>query len=206
MTPELVTSYFTHSDGRFAFARWDRPLAPAIFGVSDESLPVIKGALETVAAIAGHCLTEVDRERGANFLVFFLRAWDELAPVPGLPDLIGDVPAHIARLNAADASQYRAFRFSDDGSLQACFTFIRMDASTEHLPAEVIALGLAVQGMLMWSDRAFAEASPLAALPDGGTIVRGEVANILRAAYDPAIPQASDDPALALRLYARASR
>ena len=57
--------------------------------------------------------------------------------------------------------------------------------------------------MLLWSDEIFATRSPLALLPDGQTILRPEVAALVKAAYDPMLPVAADDATHALRLFAR---
>lgn len=204
MSPEEIEALFTRSDKRFAFARWERPIVPVVFGVEEEALATIKGALEAVVAICGHTIGETDPEIGANFMLFFIRDWDDLAGIPRLDEMIPGLEDKIAALAAAEATQYRAFRFEDAGGIQACFNFVRMDAAMADLPAEVIALNAAVQGALLWSDRAFADASPLAELPDDqGTIVRPEIANLLRAAYDAALPVSSRDPILALRLSAR---
>ncbi|MCR8725135.1 hypothetical protein [Frigidibacter sp. ROC022] len=206
MTPDEVEAMFTRSDGQFAFARWARPVAPVIFGLADEAMPAVKGALELVAAVAGRGLAETDPELGANFLVFFLQDWDELRGVPGIDDLLPDLPGLLERLSAAEAARYRSFRFEPSGAIKAHFSFLRLDAATRALPAEAVGLSLALQGMLLWSDTAFDSSSPLAELPDdGGTILRPEIANLLRAAYDPVLPDTGSDPALALRLQARAS-
>lgn len=207
MTPDDVTSCFTRADGRFAFARWDRPLAPIVFGVGDETLPLIKGAVEAIARLAGHEVAETDPELGSNLMFFFFRDWSELTEVPNLDRMIPGLGDLVVRLERENASQYRAFRFDDAGAIQACFAFLRMDAQLSAQPAEVIALHQAVQSILLWSEFAFAERSPLARLPEGGaTVLRPEIADLIRAAYDPTIPAASEDPALALRLFARLGR
>jgi hypothetical protein len=204
MTPDLVTSLFTRADGSFLFARWGRPLAPVVFGVADASLPVIKGGLEAVATLAGHGIAETDPELGSNFMVFFCLDWAELPDVPNLDRMIPDLGPLVARLQAADANQYRIFRFDPAGAIRACFVFLRMDDQLSAVPAEALALTQAAQSILLWSDTAFTDRSPLARLPGGGALVlRPEIGGLIRAAYDPAIPAVSEDPALALRLYAR---
>ncbi|MEN8888318.1 MAG: hypothetical protein ABF243_05545, partial [Celeribacter marinus] len=85
---------------------------------------------------------------------------------------------------------------------KACFTFVRMSDAMQEVPADVIALSQAVQAMLVWSDTAFSQDSPLAVASEG-TVVRPDVANLLRAAYDPILPVAARDASHALRLYAR---
>ncbi len=60
MTSDEVEALFTRADGTFLVARWGRPIVPVVFGVDDATLPVVKGALEAVAALAGHSLAETD--------------------------------------------------------------------------------------------------------------------------------------------------
>ncbi|GAA3868704.1 hypothetical protein [Celeribacter arenosi] len=202
ITPEAVEEFFTRASGDYVFARWGRPIAPVIFGVTDETLAIVKGAIETCVVIAGHTMDETDPELGVNLMVFFLSDWAELLDVPNMDEMIPDLAARVAQLSAKNAHQYRAFRFDDAGAIKACFTFVRMGGAMDDVPADVIALAQAVQAMLLWSDRAFSQDSPLAEAPDG-TVVRPDVANLLRAAYDPVLPVSGRDPSHALRLYAR---
>jgi len=81
--------------------------------------------------------------------------------------------------------------------------FLRMDAQLRALPAETLALSQMVQSILLWSDTAFTDRSPLARTPGGHTVLRPEIGALIRAAYAPVLPAFSDDPALALRLHAR---
>lgn len=204
MQPQAIEALFTHPDGRFGFARWGRPIVPVVFGVQDATLATIKGTIEATVAIAGHKMAAADPETGANFLLFFVRDWGELADAPQLRDLVDDPAALAVRLQAAGATQYRRFRFDAGGAIIACFTFVRIDGVTADLPADHIGLGVAVQAMLTWAERAFAHDAAVALLPDGqGSIIRPDIAHILRAAYDPALPDTAADPAFALRLFAR---
>ena len=204
MTPEAIEKLFTNRDGVYAFARWGRPIAPIVFGVEEQTLVTVKGAIEAVAVLAGHQMAETDPELGANLMVFFFREWEELLDVPDLGRLIPDLAPLVSRLQAADATQYRAFRFDDQGAIQAAFVFMRMNDAMAKIPAESLALAQAVQTMLLWSESAFAETSPLAVLPESGaTVLRPEIAAIIAAAYDRMMPVAADDKSHALRLFAR---
>lgn len=200
-----IEALFTRSDGRFAFARWQRPIAPVVFGVTDDTLAVIKGALEAVMALSGHSLAETDPELGSNLMVFFFREWDELPEVPGLDRLIPELGPLVGRLKQADANQYRIFHFEPDGAIKACFVFLRMEENLSAVPAETLALSQIVQSVLLWSDTAFKERSPLAVAGDK-TILRPEIAGLIRAAYDPVMPAQSSDASHALRLAARVGR
>jgi len=203
MTPDEVETLFTR-DGAYAFARWGRPIVPVVFGVEDETLSVIKGALEAVVALAGHRMAETDPELGANLMLFFVRDWAELCEVPNLGEMIPNLSETVARLNAAVATQYRAFRFDENGAIRACFAFVRMGGGMQRLPAGTIALTQAAQAMLTWGEGAFATVSPLARHRESGTdVLRPEIAAVIRAAYDPLMPAAARDPAHALRLWAR---
>lgn len=204
LTPEEIEALFTRSDGSYGFARWGRPISPIVFGVQDETLQVVKGAIEAVVTLAGHQMAETDPELGSNLMFFFFRNWNELLDVPDLDRLIPELAVLVERLQAADASQYRAFRFDEQGAIQASFVFLRMTGAMADLPAESLALGQAAQVILLWGDLAFAETSPLAILPEtGATILRPEIAGIIAAAYDRMMPPSAIDRSHALRLFAR---
>jgi hypothetical protein len=202
MTPDDIQKLFTRADGQYLCARWARPISPVVFGVDEATLSVVKGAVEAVVALAGHKMAETDPELGANLMVFFFREWAELPDVPNLDRLIPDLGPLCARLNAADANQYRIFRFDEGGGIKACFVFVRMDAHLRAVPAEVLALNQAVQAILLWSDKAFMDQSPLGEA-SGTVILRPEIGDVIRAVYDPVMPVVARDPSHALRISAR---
>ncbi|GLS85634.1 hypothetical protein GCM10010873_06070 [Cypionkella aquatica] len=202
MTPEQVQSYFTRSDGSYLCARWGRPIVPVVFGVDDATLAVVKGAIEAVVALAGHQMAETDPELGANLMVFFFRDWAELPQVTKLDQLVPDLGPLCARLQAAGANQYRFFRFDADGAIKAAFVFLRMDAHLEAMAAEDLALAQAAQVICLWSDRAFAEISPLGRVADR-VLLRPDVGDLIRAIHAPHMPVVARDPAHALRVSAR---
>lgn len=205
MGPNEIEALFTRGDGIYLFARWGRPIVPVIFGLADETLPVFKGAIEAVVVLAGHKMAEFDPETGANLMVFCCSDWEELLAVPDLDQLVPDLAEVVARLVAAGANQYRSFRFDAGGAIRAAFVFLRMDAHLAALPAEALALGQMSQVILLWSDRAFAGSSPLARI--GETVVlRPEIAEVIRAGYDPVLPAVARDASHALRLAARLAK
>ena len=106
------------------------------------------------------------------------------------------------RLKGADANQYRVFRFDEQNAIKAAFVFIRIDAEMAKIPAETLALGQVVQTILLWSDMAFRDSSPLAKVGDK-VILRPDIAGVIRAAYDPVMPAVAWDASHALRLAAR---
>lgn len=205
MTPDQIEAHFTRSNGDFLCARWGRPIVPVVFGVEEATLSTIKGAIELVVGFSGHKMAETDPELGANLMFFFCRDWAELVDVPNLDQLVPELKAVVERLEAADANQYRIFRFDKDGAIRACFVFLRMDAAMSKLPAETIALGQAVQMLALWSESAFATTSPLA-LAKGVPVLRPEIGALLKAVYDPILPVVSQDKTHALRLFARMSK
>jgi len=202
VTPEAVSALFTRADGQYLFARWGRPIVPVVFGVDDATLRVVKGAIEAVVLLAGHQMAETDPELGVNLMVFFVRDWSELPQVPNLDRLIPDLGPLCDRLQAAGANQYRVFRFEDTGAIKAAFVFVRMDADLDGVPAEVLALNQAVQVILLWSDRAFVGKSPLAQVK-GTTILRPDIAAVIRAGYDRKLSGVARDQSHGLRLAAR---
>lgn len=202
MDASAIEDLFTRKDGSYLFARWGRPIVPVVFGVDDATLSVVKGALEAVVTLANHKMAETDPELGANLMVFFFREWDELRHLPNLDRLVPDLLPLVDRLESAEANQYRIFRFDEQGAIKACFVFLRMDAHLSDAPAETLALSQAVQSILLWSDRAFQDASPLARA-GSGVVLRPEIGDLIRAGYDRVMPVVARDPSHALRLAAR---
>ena len=200
-----VAPLFTRADGEYVFARWGRPIVPVVFGVDDATLAVFKGAIEAVVTLANHQMAETDPELGANLMVFFCTDWDELPAVPHLDRLVPDLVPLVGRLKSADANQYRIFRFDEAGAIRAAFVFLRMDEHLGAVGADTLALSQAVQTILLWSDTAFDEMPPLAMI-DGRAVLRPEIADVIRAAYDPVMPAMAQDASHALRLEARVTK
>ncbi len=203
-TPDHIAELFTNSDGSYRFARWGRPIVPVVFGVQEDTLKTVKGAIEAIATLAGHSMAETDPELGANHMFFFFQEWDELLAVPDLDKLIPDLPSIVSRLNAAEANQYRAFRFDENNAIQAAFVFLRMSGALRDIPAESIALAEAAQTIVLWGESAFAKSSPLAVIPESGaTILKPEISAVIAASYDRMMPASANDPSHAHRLFAR---
>lgn len=202
MDQETIERCFTRNDGQYLFARWGRPIVPVVFGVDDATLAVIKGAIEAVVVLADHRMAETDPEIGANLLFFFIREWSELAETPDLDRLVPDLGPLVERLEAEGAHQYRLFRFDEAGAIKAVFVFLRMSGALGEVPASDLALAEAVQVMLLWSEAAFADAGPLGRAGEQ-VVLRPEIADLIRAAYDPVMPAVAADESHALRLAAR---
>lgn len=202
MSPDDILPLFTGSDGAYHFARWRRPIVPVIFGVSDATLALVKGAIEVVARLAGHAIAETDPEQGANLMIFFFRDWEELVAVPDLGMLVPGLADLVGRLAAEQAGQYWHFRLESDGAIRACFAFVRAEGPLAEMAAEDLALMLAVRGILLWSERGFQERAPLARA-GGVAVLRPEFAALIRVGYDPLLPDVARDASHALRLAAR---
>ena len=198
-----VEAQFTRRDGGFRFARWARALAPVIVGTNDEGCRIFEDGIRGVAELAGLDVGELDPELGANFLVFLVNDWAELTQAPNLVRLIPNLAELIDTLTQHAANQYRVFSFTDDGAIRLCITMLRYDAELQAVSAQTLAVGQAVQGLLLWSDQAFTDESPIALTDDGLCVVKPSIAGLLRAAYDPVLPAASTDPSLAMRIAAR---
>ncbi|MFQ3183518.1 MAG: hypothetical protein ACI9RO_001728 [Alteromonas macleodii] len=197
-----IESLFTRADDTYLCARWGRPIVPVVFGVEVETISLLKGAFEAVCVLAGHKMAETDPELGANVMMMFCREWSDLSAVPDLHRLVPELEKLVARLTKVEANQYRIFRFDDQGAIQACFIFLRMDAQLREVPADTLALSQAVQSILLWSDVAFVDASPLA-MVGGNAVLRPDIAGVIRAAYDQVMPAVAHDPSHAMRLSAR---
>ena len=203
MTDQMlnVEPFFTRSDGAYVFARWGRPIVPVVFGVDAPTLSVFKAAIEAIVVAADHKMDELDTELGANLMMFFCKDWSELLDVSHLDQMIPEIAPLIAKLQAGDANQYRLFRFDAQGAISACFVFLRMDAHLAEASADTLALSQAAQMILLWSDTAPSLLGEINRM----TVLRPEIAGVIRAAYDPVMPSVAHDPSHALRLSARVS-
>lgn len=187
LSAEQIAALFTAPDGSFLCARWQRPVAPVVFGLDDASLSVFRAAIAAVFAHARHPLTDTDPEMGANLMVFAVRDWDDLAGLPDLDRLTG-MEGLPERLAGQGADQYRLFRFDPDGSIRAAFAFLRLGGALGDAHPAQLAEAVAVNALLTWA-HPVTPSQPLAAL--------------IRAAYDPLLPACARDPSHALRLAAR---
>lgn len=204
-SPDGIARLFG-TDSGYRFARWGRPIAPVVFGTDDETLTHIKAAINQTVDVTGRRTVETDPELGSNFIWFFCSDWDEIGAVPDLDQLIPDLPVVLARLKAQNAHQYRYFAFDAEGGIKFCAVLLRMKGHIAELPVQVLITGETVKSLLLWSRRAFAEDSPIAVVKQNGIcIVKPDYAAVIRAAYDPVMPDAATDPSHALRLSARAS-
>jgi len=198
---------FTSPDQRYHFARWGRPIAPVVFGVGDENLPHLKDAIAMTVGISGGMLVDTDPELGANFMWFFCRDWDEMLVIPDLDKLIPNFVNLITELQEKNATRYRSFGFEKNGAIQLCVVLIRVDAATERMSLQTLGTSETFQSLLTFGENAFDVHSPIATIKVNNLcIVKPEYAAVVRAAYDPALPAASIDPAHALRLSARAMK
>lgn len=203
LTLQEIEKCFMRSSGDYVFARWGRPIVPVVFGTLDETLISMKTAVESVCSASGHTMQELDPDIGSNLMFFFFRDWRELRAVPDLDQMIPNLEILIERLQTANANQYRIFRFDETGAIKACFVFLRMDEALNKLSAESLTMAQVVKVMLLWSDMAFEDRSPLVVLENGATVIRPEVSAILKAAYDPTMPPKANDSSHALRIAAR---
>ena len=206
MQPSDIEAQFTRKDGTYLFARWGRPIAPIAFGIDDATLATLKGAIEEMNKMVGHPVAETDPELGSNLMFFFMRDWAELLDVPDMDKLVPDLGPLVKRLAEAQANQYRFFRFDAEGTIKACFVFLRMDDHLSSVPAQDLCLAQVAQSFLLWSDTAFQTIAPLARTDTGHAILHPNVADIIRAAYDLVLPSITQDKTHALRLFARIGR
>lgn len=190
VTPNQIEALFTSKDGGFLCARWGRPVAPVAFGLADESLNIFRTAIRAGFAHAGHAVVDSDPEMGSNLMLFFVREWKELADIPDLDRLTGQAGLP-GRLKEQNADHYRLYRFERDGGIRACMGFVRVSGSLADIHPAILAETVVMRSALSFA-RDFAPSTEIAAL--------------IRAAYDPALPVAETRPAHAYRLAARMSQ
>ncbi|MFV0293779.1 MAG: hypothetical protein ACK5II_11445 [Paracoccus sp. (in: a-proteobacteria)] len=186
MNTNEISALFSRQ-GNFLCARWGRPVAPVIFGLADESLNIFRTAIHAAYGHANHPLADTDPETGANLMMFFCRNWEELSGIPDLNQLTGQSDL-VTRLNDLDTNHYQIFRFDKDGAIRACLSFVRMAPPLSEVRPAALAETLAVRSMLTFAYEI--------------TATR-ELAELVRAAYDPRLPDTTSDPSHSLRLLAR---
>ncbi len=207
LTIDAVEKLFTRKDGSYRCARWGRPIAPVVFGVDDETLACLKDAITQTVAVTGGSLVETDPEVGANFMWFFCTRWEELRDVPDLGQVVPDLQNLVIDLNRRGLNQNRMFIYDAQGAIKMCLLFIRMRAGVAEMPAQVLAVGETLQSLLTWAEDAFLSLSPIALVEENGIcIVKPSFAALVRAAYDPLLPDAAPDVSHALRLHPRAEK
>lgn len=205
-TAAEIENMFTN-DGRYIFARWNRPIAPVVFGTDDESLAVFKDAFATVASLGDMLLAETDPELGANFLVFLCSDWSEIKEVPNLERLLANIDGLVTELDKSGANQYRSFAFDPEGAIKLCVLLLKYDDDMAQVSAQALATSQMAQAMLLWSQTAFLEKSPIGIIEANNmAIVRPAVAALIRAAYDKTMPDTAGDISHALRLEARVTQ
>lgn len=192
----------------FKFARWGGPICPAVIGLDETGARLFGEAIGAVAEVAGAPMDEADPEMGSNLMIYVMADWAQAAKAPNLAEIIPDLPALIGRLQGADANRYRVFAFDDAGAIRAAVTLLRYDDNMREAPVDYVALTEAALAMLVYDEAGVAADRPVVmAKFEGDETARAILSpwhgRLLRAAYDPAIPAGSRDPALALRLAAR---
>lgn len=205
LSAEEISFLFTQEDG-YRFARWGRPIAPVIFGVDDETLTHMKSAIATTIGVTGQAMAETDPELGSNFMWFMVSDWTELLAVPNLDKLVPGLDRVIERLQGRAATSFRHFGFDAEGAITLCVNFIRISGATADMSVQNLTTGECFRSLLLFANQAFAENSPTAVIAENNLcIVKPNFAAMLRAAYDPGLPNTADDPSHALRIAARAN-
>lgn len=207
LSEDEITALYTQRDGGFYFRRWGRAMAPVVFGVDDASLDALKATIEQAAGVTGQSLVETDPELGSNFMWIFCQDWDELTALPNFDKLIPDLPEKVEALKKNDAHSYRYFTFDDTGAINFCCVLVRVSGSFAAQPIQVIGMSETLMALSMFGPNAFTNRSPIAVIQENNLcVIKPEFACVIRASYDPTIPTASDDPAVVLRIKARADK
>ena len=107
-------------------------------------------------------------------------------------------------LNQNNANQYRTFSFSKDGSINFVVVLLKYDLELSSVSVQTLAVSQMFQSVLLWSPEAFKENSPIAIIKETNRcVVKPFYAALLKAAYDPVLPDYSTDEMHAVRLEAR---
>jgi len=203
---EEIEALFTGDNNTFHFARWNRPIVPIVFGVDDETLTHLKSSIVTTVGITGNKIEETDPELGANFMWFFCQEWSEVLSVPDLQELIPNIKDIVEKLQFSSTKSYRIFSFDPEGGIKMCVQLIKVSDETAEMSIQALATGETFQCLALFSANAFINESPIAQISQNNLCIpKPKYAALVRAAYDPILPVASQDKTHALRLLARSN-
>ena len=198
-----IVNLFSHENG-FHFARWSKAISPIVFGVDDDTLKSIRATFSDVLSLTSVSLSDLDPEFGANFIIFFCSEWSELESVPNLYKMIPNLRKLVIKLEKGNANQYRSFSFTSSGSIKLCILIIRYDHFQASVSVQTLSMSQILKSLLLWSPQAFAYESPIIKASDScPSEFKPFYAALLKASYDPILPDSSVDEAHALRLNAR---
>ena len=191
-------------EGEYHFSRWTRPIAPVVFGVDNDSLTAIKVAFSDVIVLTPIALSDVDPDLGANFLLFFCSKWSELSTVPNLSKLIPTLSDLLESLEKIGANQYRTFSFTSNGAIKVVVVLLKYDRELSSVSIQTLATSQMLQSLLLWSPNAFKSESPIAIIEETNRcVIKPFYSALIKAAYDPVLPDCSNEAAHAIRLQAR---
>ncbi|MEM9010351.1 MAG: hypothetical protein AAGE18_03935 [Pseudomonadota bacterium] len=200
MTAGQVGALFTRSDGEFRFARWARRPVFAAIGLPREEAGQLAEGVEEVLALLP--FPAAPAETDATLILVVCDEWRELRRVDGLQRLIPKLDPLLAKLAETDSNQYRVFHFDEAGAIVACIALLRRDENLGAVGPRALGVNQAVQAVLLWSDRAFMEESPV--VPVGETLaLRPGYAALITAAYGTTLPVATRERSVAKTLAQR---
>ena len=194
-------------EGKYHFARWSKPISPVVFGVDDESLTAIKVAFSDLLLMTPLQLSDFDKELGANLLIFFCSEWSELSEIPNLSKLIPELSTLLDTLNETGSNQYRTFSFTPNGAINVVIVLLKYDSELSSVSTQTLATSQMLQSLLLWAPDAFKDHSPIVRVKETNRcVLKPFYTALVRAAYDPTLPDYSIDQSHALRLQARVTR
>ena len=149
-------------------------------------------------------MSDFDPDLGANLLMFFCSKWAELNTIPNLNKLIPNISDLLENLDQNQANQYRTFSFSPDGAINFVVVLLKYDLELSSVSVQTLGVSQMFQSVLLWSHDAFKDDSPIAVIKETNRcIVKPFYSALLKAAYDPVLPDYSVDEIHAMRLEAR---
>ena len=206
MSHDKIVSLFSQEKG-YHFSRWNKPIAPVVFGIDNSSLASVKSAFLEVISITPLPISDFDSDLGANFFVFFCSEWCELREIPNLNRLIPNLAQVLATLDKNNSNQYRTFFFKENGAINLCILIMKYDLELASVSVQTLAMGQMLKSILLWSPKAFATESPIAIInKNNSCIVKPFYEALLKACYDATLPDFSMDKTHALRVQARVSK
>jgi hypothetical protein len=198
--PDDISTYFSRKDGSFQFRRWGVPIVPHVFGPAAPDMDLFYQAFESFSGLTGHPVVRAPDGAGMNLTLFFLNEARDLMKMPGSEGLLGMLALIAKDLMTGKQSLKRNFTTDPKtGAITQMSMIVRMSGRFKDDTPEILARRMAALTQLAWSMARGPNVPPLTVL-DAPYGVLPRVADILRVAYDPSLPDASSDPSICIQI------
>ena len=196
MHPDTIARYFTRADGTFQFRRWPAPMVPGVFGEAVPDHRLLEATFAEVESITGQQIRRDGDGSEMNATFWFVRAWGDLLKIPGTEGMLGALGGIVKDLVDSNPPFRRSVTIdASTGGIGQMALIVQTTKFGIARPMEERLLRLVVHSQLVW---AMGKDFPglMEDGPGDSKVLSAPVRAILSVAYDPSLPDASNDPAV----------